>query len=396
MEREKKVTCRDMRWSEICLDALQLILESLSFPDFHRARTVCSTWYSVSKSCVAGSRHRYPWLIRFPSVSQSCSIFDPVARKTYKMTSLGLELSQSRCLATYGSWLLMLNPRTDFSVVNVFSGERISLPYLSLRGEKRFRRKDDGDFFLEHSRTDRETILNKYVKTAVLWIDEKTRDFVVSWVYNNRYLFSYKRGDDCWWHFQGTECLDMAYKDSKLFVYTSDHHIKILDYSGAGDFASPPPNEITGERNPYLNVRPFRFLPQPEEYFWKARVAVADSGDALIVVSLKGFPENKETRLFYVFKMNLEGDEWERLDSLGDDKVLVFGDGVIAAATGGGEKIKRDSIYFVPDDVWPFNDRSMLENCGTFELATTKFSWSRCPFFLSNIRWFVPGSDRKQ
>ncbi|CAA7049440.1 unnamed protein product [Microthlaspi erraticum] len=388
-EREAKMKSRDLRWSEIFSDALQLILESLSLPDFHRARTVCSTWYSVSKSCL----HRYPWLIRFPKkltvTTDSRNLFDPVAYKWYETRSLGDdELSESRCLASYGNWLLMLNPRIDFSVLNVFSGERIDLPELSLRGEVSLRRKDDGDFLLEHSSVDRETIIERYVKRAVLWIDERTRDFVVSWIYNDRYLFSYKKGDDCWWHFHGTECLDMAYKDSKLFVYTSDHFIEILD------FDSPSPNEITGDENPYWN-RPFQFVPQLGEYFWKTRVAIDDSGDVLIVVSLKAFPVNKEERLFYVFKMNLEGDEWERLDSLGGDKVLVFGDGVIVAASDGGGKIKRDSIYFVADDVYPLRSPSMLQSCGTFDLATAKLSWSRCPYFLSNIRWFVPGSDRK-
>ncbi|XP_010473860.1 PREDICTED: putative F-box protein At2g33190 [Camelina sativa] len=190
----------DVDWSEMCSDTMQLIFESLSCSDFHRARTVCSKWYSASTSCVAASWNRYPWLIRFPEIysvskpfndlftklsdTTSCKLLDPREGKTYRTRCLGNILSESRCLASYGIWILMMNPSLGFYVLNVFTCERIDLPSLSLRGEVRFQRKDDGGLFLEHSWLDRETIINRYIETAVLWIDEKTKDFVVSWIYN--------------------------------------------------------------------------------------------------------------------------------------------------------------------------------------------------------------------
>ncbi|KAG7573454.1 F-box domain [Arabidopsis suecica] len=364
-------------WSEMCSDAMKLILESLNFPDFHRARTVCSSWYSVSKSCVAGSRSRYSWLILFPNFSGSCTLFDPVENKTYKTRNPG----KSRCLASYGNWLLMLTPRIDFFVLNVFTCERISLPSLSLQGGKvRFRRKDDGRvLFLEHSPKYRETIINRYIETAVLWIDEKTKDFVVCWNYNSQYLFSYKKGDDSWWHLEDTKCLAMAYKNKKLCVYTWSQYIKILDFSD--DF----PKEIV-EENPYLNHR-FYYTPEHSTESWRERVAITSSGDVLIIVSIrKTLIENQEKPYFFkIFKMNVEGTEWERVDSLGDE-MLVFGDGFI----------KGNLIYFVSDDSWdPLSDQPFQSSTGVYDLSTTKKRWSRFAYCLSNIRWFVPGSDNK-
>lgn len=385
----------DVDWSEICIDALQLILESLSIADFHRARTVCSNWYSVSKSCVAGSRNRYPWLILFQESKSCFKLFDLRQGKMYKTKGLEDEFPnpKSRCVASFGNWLLMLSHRLKFSVLNVFTGKRIKLPSLSLRGNVVFERKDNGDFLLEHSWFDRETIINRYIKTAALWIDEKTKDFVVCWIYNDQYLFSYKKGDDSWWHFEDTKCLAMAYnkEDQKLFVYTSDHYIKILDYSG-----DDLPYEII-EDNPYLN-HPFYYDLQPWEYMWKRRVAITTSGDVLIILSLKGVIEDQEKRLFYIFKMNVEGSEWERVDSLGN-QILVFGDGLTLDVADAKEDIggginQGDSIYFVADDLWPPHT-VFQSSAGVFDLATTEISWSQSHHCLTNIRWFVPGSDKK-
>lgn len=176
-QREEKTKSTDPNWSEICNDALQLILENLNIADFHRARTVCSNWYSVSKSCIAGSRNRYPWLILFQK-SESCfKLLDLKQDTIYKTKCLKDEFPnpKSRCVASYGNWLLMMSHRLKFSIFNVFTGERIKLPSLSLRGNVIIERKDNGEYLLEHSWFDSETIIDRYIKIAALWIDEKLK-----------------------------------------------------------------------------------------------------------------------------------------------------------------------------------------------------------------------------
>ncbi|CAE6026622.1 unnamed protein product [Arabidopsis arenosa] len=214
---------------------------------------------------------------------------DPRNGKTYRTRFLGDKLSESRCIASYGNWLLMLNPSLDFYVLNVFTGERINLPSLSLRGDI--------------------------------------------------------------------------------------------------------PEEII-EENPYLN-HPFYYDPQPWEYIWQRRLAITTSRDVLIILSLKKTLENEEKRLFYIFKMNLQGDEWERVDSLGNE-MLVFGDGYTLAVAPAKEDVRGGVIYFVADDVWPPHTNKLLESStGAFDLATTEISWSLHYCYFSNIRWFVPGSDKQ-
>lgn len=105
-------------------------------------------------------------------------------------------------------------------------------------------------------------------KQACLWINERTRDYVVARSIKLHYLFTYKKGDESWSNLQGTKCMYMVFynKDYKLYVYTSDSFIKIFDLSG------DCPNEIV-QGNPYRNHPfSFRFVSKPREYKWKQGV----------------------------------------------------------------------------------------------------------------------------
>ncbi|CAA7047341.1 unnamed protein product [Microthlaspi erraticum] len=105
----------------------------------------------------------------------------------------------------------------------------------------------------------------------------------------------------------------MAYKDDKLYVYTLDHCIKILDLSS---------KEVTYRNNMFHIVLQLGVL------IWKTRIAIASTGEVLIVLSLKWFSEE---RFFHIYKMNIESGEWERIDSL-EGEMLIFGYGVTVRA----------------------------------------------------------------
>lgn len=67
--------------------------------------------------------------------------------------------------------------------------------------------------------------------SAVLWINESQKDYVVAWAYKRNILFSYKRGDRTWRsNLQSTKCDDMGFKDNKLYVFTLDNMIFPLGY----------------------------------------------------------------------------------------------------------------------------------------------------------------------
>ncbi|KAG7568531.1 F-box domain [Arabidopsis thaliana x Arabidopsis arenosa] len=377
----------DNGWSKLYPDLLRSIFESLGCLDFHRARTVCSNWYAVSRTCPL-----YPW--RIVIRGKNSVLFDPIQDKIYTKNLLGIDFSKIHCLASYGNWILIVDTRLDFHLLNVFTRERINLPSLEslLRGDRPFRfiRNDDFGYFLELYGTKFLLTWNdfRFEKTAILWVNGRNGDYIVAWAIKQFYIFSYKKignddvgdgDDDKRWSITCTQCEDMAYKDNKLYVYTFDHYINIFDFSGYC------PKE-TMEENPYLN-HPFRFV----DTIYKLRLAVTRAGEVLIVLSLVGLDKK-----FCIYKLNLKIGDWEIVESLGDE-MLIFGHGVTIRAPGkdiSGGGLKSDSICFLYDDHLSDHHLTMKTQpvCGVFDLATSTITWhTRLEDLSSKICWFVPG-----
>ncbi|KAG2240593.1 hypothetical protein Bca52824_090557 [Brassica carinata] len=182
-------------WSDLPFDLLNLVFESLSFADFQRAKSVCSSWRSSSRQCVP--KNHIPWVLRFPQNNEnsSCMLSNPEEKdKLYKTQDLGLEFAKSSCMKTYGSWLLMQNLQSNLFIVNLFTGERINLPPVK------------SQFGMTK------------IQSPVFWIDEKTKDHVVSWARSKKCVVYSKTGDNSWNKIPKTSgCLDMVYKDHKLY-----------------------------------------------------------------------------------------------------------------------------------------------------------------------------------
>ncbi|CAD5320217.1 putative F-box protein [Arabidopsis thaliana] len=367
-------------WSKLCHDILRLILESLHYKDYHRARTVCSNWYTASTTC---KRPLYPWRIKFNKISTS--LFDPREDKIHEIQHPGIEFSDRNVLASCSNWFLMVDSGLEFYLLNAFTRERINLPSMesSILGKERLEKEVAWKHFIE--RTD--IISTK--KQACLWINERTGDYVVAWSIKQHYLFTYKKGDDSWLNLEGTKCVSMALnKDYKLYVYALDNSITIFDLYG--EF----PSEIV-EENPYRNHPfSFRFVSKPEEHAWKQVVAITNSGEVLMIVSLKGL---EDKRLFYIYKMDFGSCNWERVDSLGGE-MLIFGHGVTIRAPIldiNGLGIKSDSICFRGDDLWPLSQLFIpitQPMCGVFDLATSTITWPKSlDASVLKSFWFVPG-----
>ncbi|CAA7049898.1 unnamed protein product [Microthlaspi erraticum] len=235
----------------------------------------------------------------------------------------------------------------------------------------------------------------EWKNSAVLWIDDTTGDYFVAWIFRQQHLLSHKKGEVSWLNLipQGTGSgglLDVAYKNMKLYVFTIDYHIKIFDFSRGN------PNKEEHVNNPYRNY-PFQFVEDPWEYIWKRKIAIRNSGEVLIILSLKEkerYEHDEERHLFYVFRMNR--GTWERVYSIGDE-MLVFGHGVTVTAPVGdcfGDGIKSGSICFVDDDVWPDHqdhDRR-ASDCGVFDLATSRIEWrKRLCVYINKTQWLAPG-----
>ncbi|CAH2059655.1 unnamed protein product [Thlaspi arvense] len=349
---------RNHGWSNLCPDILRPILKVLNSKDFHRARTVCSNWYSVSRTCIPPL---YPWRILFRKPS-TLLLFDTGEEKVRVFEHPELDLSENHCIASSGSWLLMLDRRLNFNILNVFTRERIDLPTMELS----FLGSEDDIKEWECLVGSYDIVQSK--KSTVLWINERTRDFVVAWVYERNFLFTFKKGDETWRRsLEGTECNYMTFKDHKLYVLTWDNYIKILDLSG----------EIPREslENPLLNHQ-FSVDVRPERSIWRKRITITNSGEFLVIQSSGVLGKNF---LFEIFKMNMESSKWERVDSIGDE-MLIFGHGVtVRSSVNGG------SICFVENDV------RHGRNSGVFDLATSTITWAKDVGHWDATRWFVPG-----
>ncbi|XP_010418655.1 PREDICTED: putative F-box protein At2g33200 [Camelina sativa] len=216
-------------WSDLCPDLLRSIFKILNNKDFHRTRTVCSNWNVVSATC---KRTLYPWRILLGK--NSSLLYDPEDDdKIREFEHPELDLSEysktkTYCIAVSSNWLLVADLRINFNLLNVFTKVKIHLPPLELSfiGIEH----DDDDLEEWEYYIDRGDLVSGL---AVVWINERTRDYVVAWAYKRNLLFTFKKGDEAWRrNIRGTKCSDMAFKDNKLYVFTLEHYIKILDFSG--------------------------------------------------------------------------------------------------------------------------------------------------------------------
>ncbi|CAA7041049.1 unnamed protein product [Microthlaspi erraticum] len=317
--------CNDSKQPILSTDLIRPILERLSFVDFHRARCVSSGWYIASKSCIGVTNPTTPWIILFTKEEQlennnvSCKLFDPRDHTCYTVRDLGIDFARSCCLASSGSWFLMLLHRTDFYLFNLFTRQKIPLPSMG----------SIDDFDATSSSGESSDV--RLIGSAVLGVDEESRDYFVVWSYNS--IFAYhKRGDNNErWKvlkpLKGQGCIDMVFKQGKLYVLTVTRSVTVFDFLG-GD--SPTECEIT---------------PPP---LWCSQdllnnIAVTLSGEVLLIAS---FVKKKGKCFFDLFRRDPKRKHaWKFIDSVGEE-ALLLDQGIAVAAKDG---VMRDCIYFTSD-----------------------------------------------
>ncbi|XP_019096189.1 PREDICTED: F-box protein At2g05970-like [Camelina sativa] len=378
---------RTFKWSELCPDLLRCVLERLSFTDFNRAKYVCSSWHSVSRGCVP-KRNQIPWLILFPrddiiinDNNSSCVLYVPDDRdRVYRTRDLGVDFVRSCCLATYGSWLLMKDTRSNLNILNPLTGENIVLPVTS-------------DYFVPPAppNNERESI-------ACLWIDERSKDYVVVWQVVEELLLT-KKGNNTWrriaytrWGY-GTQ---LVYEHKNQTLYFHGYTIRIWYLSG-----DEPLEE--SEFFPPANIASWEFLPDrwidEDKYLREEELFVReylDSGLYIAVSTVSGevykiaiVVQKCKRWLFCLSKMNPIKLRWEVIDSLGDEALILdMGITVLAKDVPG---FKRNSIYFSGLDY----DRKNPDHIFVFDLTTQEIEpLPQCVFSslqFSGARWFLPG-----
>ncbi|ESQ49725.1 hypothetical protein EUTSA_v10022303mg [Eutrema salsugineum] len=379
-------------------DLIRSVLERLSFAEFHTARSISSDWYSNAESCTRQSPT--PWLILFSTSHDhlddninnvSCKLFDPHENKTYIVRDLGLGFHNSRCLANSGSWFLMLDHRTNFYLLNLFTRDRIRLPSLeSIDGcQMRLERVSETDFlvnlYYESSGNFSCGQIRKIrIGNAVLWVDERSRDYFVVW--NLDCFFAYhKKGDHnkSWKVFQPLKnqgCVHMVFKESKLYVLSLSRNITVYDFSGGGDDA---PKECASF--PYQG-----FQIRDKQHF--NDLALTLSGEVLIIAGRVKLPE---ICYFDVYKMDPQTSKWIKTSSLENEALFLDLGTTVAAEDGLG----KNCIYFSNDQFHRYNGISICsENSSicVYNIQTNKVVQrfphlaASSPKLFKDARWFFP------
>ncbi|EOA22884.1 hypothetical protein CARUB_v10003616mg [Capsella rubella] len=366
-----------IQWSELPMDILRSVFELLSFVDFNRAKLVNRNWYLCSKQ-TSPRIDKSPWLILFPH-DGGCALYNPNEARVYKTKR---DLSDIRFLANSGNWFLVLDSKLDLCIIDLFSDKKIHLPALDMSTKSSLGRQGT-----RYSSAGTAGDLR-----GLLWVDEKKEEYVVVWYFgwNTESLAFCKNGEDHYRKVPGS--IDLEYICDIVLIrgdsiYISRYHDALVtkhDLSG-----QEGSKVMFGQDIETL----FRRLHDLRTY--SCNVAVTLSGEVLLVESIV----NKSTmsRIFYLYKKGSKDYDAVKVDSLGDEAMLLdLGITVPADHTLG---IEPNSIYFTRDgracNLGP--DSSCLDIC-VFNLATKTIK----RFFpglglgpsnnlsIKDARWFLP------
>ncbi|KAJ4910651.1 putative F-box protein [Raphanus sativus] len=371
-------------WSELPSDLLNSLLERLSFADFLRAKSVCWSWYSASRQCVPKNNH-IPWLLLFPedNSNSSCTLFNPEEKdKLYRTQDLDLELPRRFCLKSCGSWLLMQNRLHNLYVVNLFTKERINLP--PVESQDGTTKLEPAVFGFRITLPDGSKAAKPmHIRSPVFWIDDKTKDYVVSWGLGTCCVVYSKKGYNSWTQIpEALDCCDMVYKDHKLYFLSYFRDLRIYDFSGEIPQQSFCCTCAYVER--FVSNGPRRpRQPSDRRILWATKLVVTVTGDVLKVETiLRPVSRIWSFRLFKICSLGL----FKRVRSLGEEAMLL--DLGITVLANNSEGICRNSIYFNgshnsnSSDIFLFNlETRKMEQLHKFDLSSDQ---------LSGNRWFLP------
>ncbi|XP_010445216.1 PREDICTED: putative F-box protein At4g22170 [Camelina sativa] len=364
-------------WSGLPQDLLISVLERLGFADFQRAKSVCRSWFSASRQVVA--KNHIHWLIIFPRDKKTnpCMLYNPEEKdKLYETQDLGVEFAMSCCWETHGSWLLM-SDRCNLYILNLFSHERINLPPADLLWDE----------YELHNK--REMDIRRYkrglarnMRSAVFWIDEKTKDYVVVWGLMGWCVFYSKKGDTSWNQIpQTSDCFDMVYKDHKLYFLSETEGFKIFDFSGAN------PQETF--QSIFKLAKTNQYAPSNQWNVHDTKLVVTVTGKVLKVEKMwRASTRTTSFRVFEVYSSDFMKKTKRRIHSLGEESMLLDkGITVLANDTDG---FIRNSIYFSGCDGRHTKDM-LIFNLETRKIETMHTcDRSSFPYGSYRSKWFIP------
>ncbi|CAA0404748.1 unnamed protein product [Arabidopsis thaliana] len=383
-------------WSEIPMDILRSVFERLSFVDLHRAKIVCSHWYSCSKQSLL-RKTRSPLVILF-SDDGDCTLYNPEEARVYKSKR---DLSRYRFLANSGNWFLVLDPRSNLYIIDLFSEKKINLPPLdSFKGYK-YNLKKVGARKFKELVSEYPTSFHHHAKDlrGLLWVDEKKEEYVVVWYFRNKYtmdsLAFCKNGEDHYrempTHYGLHDISDMVLqRGDHIYLSTSCKYLQKLDLSRQEGIRTKNDDIISRY---HLPCRPTNYKLVYDAKCWCSyNIAVTSSGEVLFVLSI--FSQSTRRRIFFLYKEDPNPSPSEviyknlvEVDSLGDEALLL--DLGITVPADSDLGIEPNSIYFTRHDRVANQKRSSPDIC-VFNIVTKTLKRFPGLSSLKDARWFLP------
>lgn len=345
-------------WSDLPAELLELILKKLSFVDVIPFKAVCSSW----RSAAAQLQSQYhsiqitPWLM-LPNGQEddhtSRCFLNLAENKVYKFENAfefeGLG-NDPWCVGSSHGWLVILDDEANPLVFNPFSRVQIELPLFP---------NEFNPIMIQFLR-------KKLITKAVLLADpSRCKNFVVVVIYGflSRLAFC-KHGDTTWTNL--SDAADQVYRDiichnNQLYALDDNLSVKVWDFQGPSlnEIMTIPPltllkdvdstrkfsRDICVSTQIYL-VKTSSELLFIERFIRKSfRELGTEDGTQTVVCSYG-------TKMFYVFKLNLREQRWEKVESLNDQVLFLGGNQSISfSALDVFNRCKPNSIYFT-DDKW--------------------------------------------
>ncbi|KAG7583789.1 hypothetical protein ISN44_As08g033050 [Arabidopsis suecica] len=325
-------------------------------------------------------QNRSPWLMLFPDGDYGCVLYNPDEDRIYKSVR---DFSETIFLANSGNWFLVMDSKSNLYIIDVFSENRIDLPPLESFQSDYFTLERLGDKKFKLQVTDHHC----EVLRGLLWVDKKTKEFVVVWFfdYNCKFLAYCKKGGDhysyieiCYFLPEYRGVSDMVLHGYFLYIATPRGYIRFLDLSKQEGF-----EEVT-------QIYPLKWF-NPIYYKTNCSIVVTTAGEVLMFqnnLDKKNFESDKSFRLYKhgPNEINYYDPPLVEVDSLGDEEALLLDLGITMPV------IEPNSIYFIRQDRVLHRQDINLHIC-VFNLETKTLK--RLPRLsnmnLMDARWFLPG-----
>ena len=342
-------------WSDLPTDLLELIINRLSFVDILSFRDVCSSWRSIAKTHTSPLPNQPPWLMlptdqdQEPNFDEDfedslCDSFSNLAEK--KLFKLGNRTKQRPCqsrgwLGSSQGWLLYLDEKQIPYILNPFfdvSVRTVSLPFIT---------------------------------KATLWGDpiSSPNNYGVVAIYGfvmSKVAFS-KSGDSKWTDIGGArdDYCDIVCSKDYVFALSDVGSVEIWDLIDGNCF----PRKIMNTNPSFPKERKEFEESLKERYSNQFYLLVNSLGEIFLVIRYIGDYVRYDgevvcedecidalvypymTKFFHVYKMNLEEEKWERVESLGDKVLFLGGNQSISVSAIEFPGYEGNSIYFT-DDCW--------------------------------------------